>query len=358
MQGQRDVIVLATEDALNYTIRPRFGAAGADLTKVHSVEFSDPGKGLSLLDDAQALEAKIVEKQAALVIIDPLSDYLSNVNTWRDNELRQALRPFGAIACKHRVATVAIMHITKAEDRAALHRILGSVAFTGLVRYAFIVADDREDDTRRLFLPVKHNLGPRPDGMAYRVVGDWIPDPQGGPRIPVGKIAWLPQEPVSVSADEALRSPGDGVRSSVKAETLLKQLTAQGPVRSKMIYQHCAKEHISKRTIKEVKNKEVKKRLRVLTRKVGTRWYCLPPSWTTDQADGWKPGAKGRPHTQRAPGTDPGPMTPRNEGCKPGTVAPLHPSFPRSLDLYILSLLHSCMGARVQVGQGCPFFPP
>src|SRR5262249_17401568 len=35
------------------------------------------------------------------------------------------------------------------------------------VRAAFLVAPDPEDDSRKFFLPLKFNLGPRPSGFAY-----------------------------------------------------------------------------------------------------------------------------------------------------------------------------------------------
>jgi putative DNA primase/helicase len=286
----RDIIVLATEDALEYTIRPRFEAAGADLTKVHSLSFQT--KGLSLVEDAQALEALIVEKQAAYVVIDPLSDYLPDINTWRDNEVRVALKPFAAIAQRHGVAAIANMHLSKSGDRTAIYRILGSVAFTGLARTVFLITEDPEEQTRRLFLPVKNNLGPKADGMAFRPITAWI---RGEPyRIKSQKLAWLTKENVSLSADEALQQQlGGSARASQRAETLLKEGTAEGPVLATTIEEHAKAEHISERTIATER-----KRLRMLARKVGKVFYVSPPCWTKDRMNAWTP--KPKPDEKRA----------------------------------------------------------
>jgi len=229
------------------------------------------------------VEALIIEKRAAYVVIDPLSDYLPDVNTWRDNEVRVALKPFAAIAQRHGVAAIANMDLSKSGDRAATYRILGSVAFTGLARTVFLITEDPEDQTRRLFLPVKNNLGPKADGMAFRPMTAWIP---GEPhRIKSQKLAWLTTEDVSLSADEALQQQlGGSDRASQRAETLLKQDTAEGPARVTAIYQHAEAEHISERTIDTVK-----KRLRVLARRVGPLWYWSPPGWPADKMKAWKP---------------------------------------------------------------------
>ena len=72
----KGVIIAATEDAWEFTIKPRFMAAGADQDRVFrvDVELKDGvADWLSVPRDLEALAARIAEVDAALVILDPLS---------------------------------------------------------------------------------------------------------------------------------------------------------------------------------------------------------------------------------------------------------------------------------------------
>ena len=80
-----------------------------------------------------------------------------------------------------RTAILSVTHFSKAganNTTKALHRFIGSIAFTGAPRAAFAVIEDAEHDGRRLFLHAKNNLAPAPQGLAFRLeqclVGDGI----------------------------------------------------------------------------------------------------------------------------------------------------------------------------------------
>ena len=52
----------------------------------------------------------------------------------KDAEIRGLLTPLAALAERHRVAIIGVLHLTKAQQRQILHRVQGSTAFTAQAR--------------------------------------------------------------------------------------------------------------------------------------------------------------------------------------------------------------------------------
>jgi len=68
------------------------------------------------------------------------------------------LEPLSDMADRTRVAILTITHFSKtgaANITKALHRFIGSIAFTGAPRAAFAVIEDADDEGRHLFLHEK-----------------------------------------------------------------------------------------------------------------------------------------------------------------------------------------------------------
>src|SRR5262245_5883874 len=90
-------ILLSAEDDPADTIRPRAEAAGADLSRLVVPSFG--GRLPRLPDDIPALGELICEREAALVVIDPLMAFLPpNVAANLDQCVRQALTPLAELA--------------------------------------------------------------------------------------------------------------------------------------------------------------------------------------------------------------------------------------------------------------------
>ena len=133
------VIILSAEDDDADTILPRLIASGADLSRVHvtagivaghTPEGSEVRRGIRLAEDMERL-AEIIKRDPdmSLVIIDPISAYLGNVDSHRNAEVRAALTPLSALAAKHRVAVLAICHLSKNDSADPVTRVTGSMAF-------------------------------------------------------------------------------------------------------------------------------------------------------------------------------------------------------------------------------------
>jgi hypothetical protein len=120
--------------------------------------------------DLAALESAIQQvPECRLVVIDPITAYLGNIDSHNASEVRGLLRPLVDLAARNRVAVVGITHLTKSFG-AALYRILGSIAFAAVARVCWYVRRDprrQEYPLRRLMIPMKNNLAVDMTGMAY-----------------------------------------------------------------------------------------------------------------------------------------------------------------------------------------------
>ena len=176
-----DVVLLSAEDNAADTLRPRLESAGADLARVHVitdvVEFDKGGgpkrRTFSLSTHLGHLERVFEERRPLLLVIDPITAYLSRDSDAHNTaDVRAELAPLSDLAQRYGVAVLMVSHLNKATTMQAIYRITGSVAFVAAARSAFGVLRDPADRDRRLFLPVKNNLGRDVGGLAYRVVFD------------------------------------------------------------------------------------------------------------------------------------------------------------------------------------------
>jgi putative DNA primase/helicase len=257
------VIILSAEDGPADTIIPRLMAVGADLDRVHIVSAvrNPNGRGqrtFNLQSDIELLEQKIDEiGDVALVIIDPVSSYLGKTDSHKNAEVRGVLEPLSAMAERTKVSLLSVTHFNKASSShttttKALHRFMGSIAFTGAPRVAFAVIDDPEDRDRRLFLHAKNNLAAPPQGLAFRleqtIVGDGI----------VASRAVWETAPVSITANQALAAEMAGTdkrRALAEAEDFLRDTLSGGPVPASDVQETARDNLISNASLRRAKSK-------------------------------------------------------------------------------------------------------
>jgi len=227
-----DVVILSAEDGVADTIVPRLMEAGADLKRVHiinAVKDASGRRGFNLSADLELLERIISESDnVRLIIIDPIGSYLGpKVDSHVNAAVRAVLEPVSEMAARLRVAIVAITHPPKGTGTTAINRFIGSIAFVAASRAAFMVTRDADDDTRRLFLPVKNNLAPLGKGLAFRLEQRLVADGIVG-----SSVAWE-TETVTITADQALQAADDrggGGGAGADAEEFLREALAGGAV--------------------------------------------------------------------------------------------------------------------------------
>jgi hypothetical protein len=192
------VVLLNCEDDLEDTIRPRLDRHGADVSRIMALaEVREPAnknreRQVNLGRDLAVLASAIRHAgDCRLVVIDPLTAYLGDRhNSHSTADVRSLLAPLASLAAKYHVAVVAISHLNKS-GASAIYRTTGSLAFVAAARAVWCVTRDPEEPARRMFLPIKNNVGSDATGLAYSIVD--------------GRIAWE-AAPVTVSVDEALTS--------------------------------------------------------------------------------------------------------------------------------------------------------
>ena len=204
-----NVLFLVAEDGLADTVRPAIEAMGGDVSRVYVLEGvidGDTTRVINLARDLATVDAAIREVQPELVVIDPITAYLGKTDSYKDAEVRGLL----ATVARHRAALCCVAHLAKDQQRAALHRPGGSVAFVAAARVVFALAADPQDADRRVLVPLKSNICRPAPALAFRM-------PEGRPVWETG--------PVLLDADTLLRSarPEDRADAS-DAERVVRNL--------------------------------------------------------------------------------------------------------------------------------------
>ncbi len=275
------VVFIGYEDDHADTIVPRFRAAGGDdkrfflLLSVYGPEGPRP---ITIPDDVEHLRDVVQQVKAKLLIIDPLMAALAgDVKTNVDHHVRRALAPIKELAEENNTAVLFIRHWNKnAQIDNLKYRGGGSIAFTGASRAGFAVAEDPEDPTARLLIPVKNNLAPaiatRP--LRYRVVTD--------EEHQTAAIEWLGAVDAQQIA-ESMRMKGPADTTAIgEAVAHLHELLANGPVLATEAERYLKGAGCSASTIKRATKKaKVRKRPRKDEHGVPHWWWELPAGTKT-----------------------------------------------------------------------------
>jgi hypothetical protein len=196
VSGAANVILLAAEDGLGDTVRPRVDAAGGDASRIHVVGSVIIRTGTtiaerwpSLADDLTTLEAAITKLRVRLVVVDVLMAYLGDrANSYRDQDMRAILTPMAAMAERTCCAVILLRHPTKSANPDPILSGGGSIGIIGAARVGLLAAIDPDDDCedvnlrRRLLAVAKCNVGPKAPTMAYRITQD--------PGQLAGRVQW------------------------------------------------------------------------------------------------------------------------------------------------------------------------
>jgi hypothetical protein len=128
---QGNVIFLNAEDDAADTIRPRLEAAGADLSRVFSLDAvrdGDTGKesAFNLDQDLSRLRSMLNEiGGAVLIVIDPITAYMGGVDSHKNADVRAVLGPVATLAADYGAAIIGVSHLNKGGGNEAMMRVMG-----------------------------------------------------------------------------------------------------------------------------------------------------------------------------------------------------------------------------------------
>ena len=156
------VLYLGTEDSWEYTLAPRFDAAGADPSRIYRL-YAETEQGgedvVSLAYDLDTLREEIAATGARLVILDALLSTFGGARLTEQGVVRRYLEPLARLAQETGIAIVGVAHFRKAADSSPLHMIAGSSEFGQVVRSAIGFAPDRDSDDGSCILSlIKTNI--------------------------------------------------------------------------------------------------------------------------------------------------------------------------------------------------------
>ncbi len=267
---QGTVLLIGAEDAVGDTILPRLYAAKANMAKIYTMKgmTAEFNGGATKKEMFFELKSGIIAlghlkeqfPDLKLIIIDPITAYMGNIDSHDNAQVRSVLDKVAAWAADADVAVLAISHLNKNTTVRAVYRIMGSVAFTAVSRMVWHIVKDEENPERRLLLPGKLNMAPEMSGLAFRLqsvkVGDELID---------SAVVSYEDKTIEETADEMLAQTIESL-SSTKKRTAewLKDILIDGPRLAMDIFEQAKIDGISESTVRRAK-----KQLQVKARKIG-----------------------------------------------------------------------------------------
>lgn len=219
-------LIATAEDSLSATVRPRLEAAQANLDEVAFVQMWADGypDGLRIPDDAAELERLVSDCGARLLVIDPLMAHLpGEINSWRDQSVRQALAPLHALAERQRCAVLPIVHLNKSASTDWLRRVGGSIGISGAARSVLLLARDPDDPDgekgrQRVLAHAKCNVGPEMPSLLYEIEPILIPASDEDPEVETARIVQIGES--DHDAEHLLVGRGDPEERSALDEAI------------------------------------------------------------------------------------------------------------------------------------------
>jgi hypothetical protein len=225
--GPRGVVLLGAEDDLADTVCPREAASGADLTRIATlakVYMRNRTWRGPHLGDLATIQAAITTLNAVLVVVDPIMAHIPReINTYKDQDVRQLLAPLAALAAETGAAILVVRHLNKSLNTDhPIYRGGGSIGIIGAARSGLLVAADPGDPEVRVLAVTKSSLARMAVSLKYRIH-------EAAPGVPA--IQWLGESTQTAAALLAATAKGCETKTELaEAAEWLATSLKNGPV--------------------------------------------------------------------------------------------------------------------------------
>jgi hypothetical protein len=294
-----NVVMMAAEEGISDTIVPRLMSAKADLDRVRIIQSVRMHKNGDKIDDRlvtfQSDIAYIREDMRPdekFLFIDPITNYVGDVNFNQDGEVRPVLTTLAQLAEELQITVLMVGHFNKNSSvSSAMDKASGARAWTAVPRNVwgfFRDIDDRENrymtnlkmnnakesETSLLFQIDEHEIGTKPNGKPW--------------MMPF--VVW--GEKSDKTAEEMIAAERPEARRDNKGVVFVNSAIRSAPRKADEIYKEADDKGISEPTIKRACNT-----IGVIKYKTGDGWFWQHPADKTPipaTAISWNDEAKQR----------------------------------------------------------------
>jgi hypothetical protein len=268
------VLLIQVEDGVADTIKPRYMAAGADVSRIETAAFlKQEERFVDLARDLARVEGTLARSPwIDTIIIDPVAGFLGNAKSKEDTEIRNVLQLLSEFAENQKVTIIGVFHLNKNTNaRSAADRIAGTTAFIQIMRMFHMVVADPDDDDLRVFQPFKHNIAKRADGWAFQIEGHTVK--HGEKEILTSRIKWI--EARNADLNEVLNGKPreEHVSRQDEAEQFLQGTLRHGPKAQQALEFEAVAQGIKIPTLRLVK-----KKMGVISYKIEKAWWWRLPN--------------------------------------------------------------------------------
>jgi hypothetical protein len=169
------IAYIASEEALEYVVKPGLQVAGADMANFTFPEVKMSGEAVALMSDTDEheLTEQLLAEGVTVVIVDPIMATIrSKVDIYRNNDLREALAPWVRIARRINGTVIGVVHLNKGTSGDVVASVNGSSAFGEVARCVFGFTKDPECEPERVMSQVKNSCGPCDLSLTYEIAAE------------------------------------------------------------------------------------------------------------------------------------------------------------------------------------------
>lgn len=252
--GSCNVGIIGDEDNYENVWVPRIHAAGGDTDRVVLLESGPDDDGIDIKRDAKAIQKFTLSQEIRVLYFDQLLDNIGYADSWKDQQVRNALAPLRRVASVTNSAVIGTLHPNKKTGKSFRETLSGTPAFNAISRSSLLVARHPWSADRIVAVRPKGNYNAEPPAFEFGIEAHNFKPPgrRGGQLIKTSRVAdWRDND--QITKDDVF-SASPRQRSDSKAgvaRAALKQMFADGQSRpaADVLAQLCKLHDLDERTV-------------------------------------------------------------------------------------------------------------